>query len=115
LNVQKKHNHAGKQIFEDGNAWDAFSKILAAMLEDSTSEIVILIVDAFDECTNNLHQLLDFIAKPYRVNWIVFSRNLPLVEEKLGKVKQKVGLQLELNENSILLPSARTYGIRWMN
>jgi hypothetical protein len=99
--VREKYDHAGKQLFEDGNAWEALSKILAAMLEDPSSEGVILIVDALDECTKNLHQLLDFIAKPSRVKWIVSSRNWPLIEEKLGKAKQKVRLQLELNEDSI--------------
>jgi hypothetical protein len=71
------------------------------MLEDPSSEGVILIVDALDECTKDLHPLLDYIAKSSRVKWIVSSRNWPLIEEKLGKAKQKVRLQLELNEESI--------------
>ncbi|KAJ4169245.1 hypothetical protein NW754_001331 [Fusarium falciforme] len=99
--VRKKHDHAGKQLFEDRNAWEALSKMLGAVLEDPSSEGVILIIDALDECTKNLHQLFDIIAKPYRVRWIVSSRNWPAIEEKLGKAKQKVRLQLELNEDSI--------------
>jgi hypothetical protein len=64
------------------------------MLDDQSSKSVTLIVDALDECTKNLHQLLEFIAKPSCVKWTVSSRDWPLIMEKLGKMKQKVRLQL---------------------
>ncbi|KAK7426210.1 hypothetical protein QQZ08_007239 [Neonectria magnoliae] len=99
--VRKKHDHAGKQLFEDGNAWEALSKILAAMLDDPSLNGAILIVDALDECKTNRHQLLDLIAKPSRVKWIVSSRNWQDIEEKLDNPKQKVRLHLELNKDSI--------------
>ncbi|KAH8651716.1 hypothetical protein BGZ61DRAFT_229661 [Ilyonectria robusta] len=99
--VRKKHNHAGKQLFEDGNAWEALSKILAAMLNDPSLDGAILIVDALDECKANRLQLLDLIAKPSRVKWIVSSRNWQEIEEKLDNKKQKVRLHLELNKDSI--------------
>ncbi|KAH7161042.1 hypothetical protein EDB81DRAFT_924346, partial [Dactylonectria macrodidyma] len=98
--VRKKHEHAGKQLFEDGNAWEALSKILAAMLDDPSLDGAILIVNALDECKTNRHQLLDF-AKPSRVKWIVSSRNWQDIEEKLYNIKQKVRLHLELNKDSI--------------
>lgn len=99
--VRKKHDHAGKQLFEDGNAWEALSKILAAMLDDPSLDGAILIVDALDECKTNRYQLLDLIAKPSRVKWIVSSRNWQNIEEKLNNAKQKVRLHLELNKDSI--------------
>ncbi|RKK68447.1 Vegetative incompatibility protein HET-E-1 [Fusarium oxysporum] len=99
--VREKHDHAGKQLFEDGNAWEALSKILTAMLNDPSVDGAILIVDALDECKTNRHQLLDFITKPSRVKWIVSSRNWPDIEEKLDNAKQKVRLRLELNKDSI--------------
>ncbi|KAJ4131382.1 hypothetical protein NW754_007758 [Fusarium falciforme] len=99
--VREKHDHAGKQLFEDGNAWEALSKILAAMLNDPILDGAILVVDALDECKTNRHQLLDLIAKSSRVKWIVSSRNWQDIEEKLGRTKQKVRLQLELNQDSI--------------
>ncbi|KAH7115497.1 NACHT domain-containing protein [Dactylonectria estremocensis] len=88
--VREKHDHAGKQLFEDGNAWEALSKILAAMLNDPSLGGAILIVDALDECKTNRHQLLDLIVKPSRVKWIVSSRNWPDIEEKLGNAKPKI-------------------------
>ncbi|KAM5353453.1 hypothetical protein ACJ41O_000103 [Fusarium nematophilum] len=99
--VRKKHDHAGKQLFEDGNAWEALSKILAAMLNDPSLDGAILIVDALDECKTNRHQLLDLIAKPSRVKWIVSSRNWQDIEEKLDNTENKVRLHLELNKDSI--------------
>ncbi|KAH7184000.1 NACHT domain-containing protein [Fusarium oxysporum] len=99
--VRKKHDHAGKQLFEDRNAWEALSKILAAMLNDPSLNGAILIIDALDECKTNRYQLLDFIAKPSRVKWIVSSRDWPDIEEKLDNLEQKVRLHLELNKDSI--------------
>jgi hypothetical protein len=99
--VRKKHDHAGKQLFEDGNAWEALSKILAAMLNDPSLDGAILVVDALDECKTNRHQLLDLIAKPSRVKWIVSSRDWPDIEDKLDNLEQKVRLHLELNKDSI--------------
>ncbi|KAM6506442.1 hypothetical protein FSOLCH5_013423 [Fusarium solani] len=99
--VRKKHDRVGKQLFEDVNAWEALSKILAAMLNDPSLDGAILIVDALDECKTNRHQLLDLIAKPSRVKWIVSSRNWQDIEEKLDNTKQKVRLHLELNKDSI--------------
>ncbi|KAL3584451.1 hypothetical protein FPOAC2_14231 [Fusarium poae] len=101
LHIREKHDHAGKQLFEDGNAWEALSKILMAMLNDPGVDGAILIVDALDECKTNCHQLLDFITKPSRVKWIVSSRNWPDIEEKLDNLEQKVRLRLELNKDSI--------------
>ncbi|CAM1503379.1 Fc.00g081550.m01.CDS01 [Cosmosporella sp. VM-42] len=99
--VREKHDHAGKQLFEDGNAWEALSKILTAMLNDLSLNGAILIIDALDECKTNRNHLLNFITKPSRVKWIVSSRNWPDIEEKLDKAKQKVRLHLELNKDSI--------------
>lgn len=46
--IQKKYNRAGKQLFEDRNAWVALSKILLKMLEDTRNQQVFLIVDGVD-------------------------------------------------------------------
>ncbi|KAH7180158.1 hypothetical protein DER46DRAFT_640400 [Fusarium sp. MPI-SDFR-AT-0072] len=99
--MREKHGHAGKQLFEDRNAWEALSKILTAMINDSSLDGAILIIDALDECKTNRHQLLDLIVRPSRVKWIVSSRNWQDIEEKLENTKHKVRLHLELNKDSI--------------
>ncbi|KAF9769338.1 hypothetical protein IL306_013252 [Fusarium sp. DS 682] len=99
--VEEKYDNAGKQLFEDGNAWQALSKIFTAMLADSRLDGALLIVDALDECTTNRDQLLGLIIRSTNVKWIVTSRNWLEIEQKLDHAQQKVRLQLELNQESV--------------
>jgi WD40 repeat protein len=101
FNLREKYKQSGSKLFEGENAFFALSDILSGMLQDPSLDGAILIIDALDECETNRHRLLDFITKPYRVKWIVSSRNWPDIEEKLDNAEQKVRLQLELNEDSI--------------
>jgi hypothetical protein len=91
--IREKHDHAGKQLFEDRNAWEALSKILAAILDDPCLNGAILIVDALDECQTNRLELLELIAKPSRVKWVVSSRNWQDIEEVAPRAEQRLGLQ----------------------
>ncbi|KAF4342879.1 vegetatible incompatibility het-e-1 [Fusarium beomiforme] len=101
VHVEEKYDHAGKKLFEDENAWQALSKIFTAMLGDSRLDDALLIVDALDECTINRDQLLDLIIRSTKVKWIVTSRNWLEIKQKLDHAQQKVGLQLELNQESV--------------
>ncbi|KAF1949407.1 HET-domain-containing protein [Byssothecium circinans] len=90
--IQKKHDHAGKALFEDANAWVAF-------LNNTY-----LIVDALDECVTDLPKLLDFVAQKScvssRVKWIVSSRNDARIEQRLRLDNSGTRLSLELKENA---------------
>jgi hypothetical protein len=100
--VQRKHDRAGRALFEDVNAWVALSEIFTDILRDPSLNSTYLIVDALDECRMDLLQLLDLIvqrAAAPRVKWIVSSRNWPQIEEYLYTIGQ--GLSLELNEESV--------------
>jgi hypothetical protein len=103
--VRKKHDHAGKSLFEDANAWVALSEIFADVLQDASLSTTYLIIDALDECVTDLLKLLAFIAKQSsassRVKWIVSSRNWPDIEEELERVEHKTRLSLELNAKSV--------------
>ncbi|KAH7252726.1 hypothetical protein BKA59DRAFT_436883 [Fusarium tricinctum] len=99
--VEEKYEHAGKQLFEDGNAWQALSKIFVAMIEDPILDGLLLIVDALDECITNQEKLLDLIVRSNNVKWIVTSRNWPEIEQVLDRSTQKVRLHLELNQDSV--------------
>ncbi|EXL90224.1 hypothetical protein FOIG_16512 [Fusarium odoratissimum NRRL 54006] len=103
--VREKHDHAGRSLFEDSNAWYALRGILIAILKDPALKGTVIIIDALDECVTGLPELLKFIIEQSsltsRVKWIVSSRNWQDIEEKLGRTKQKVRLQLELNQDSI--------------
>jgi hypothetical protein len=103
--IRKKHDHAGKTLFEDANAWVALSEIFINILQDPSLSSTYLIIDALDECITDLPKLLDFIVQKSSVSphvkWIVSSRNWPSIEKDLETAAQKVRLCLELNEKSI--------------
>ena len=103
--IRKKHDHAGKTLFEDANAWVALSEIFINILQDPSLNSTYLIIDALDECVADLPKLLDFIVQKSfvspRVKWIVSSRNWPDIEERLERAGHKVRLCLELNSEII--------------
>ncbi|KAL1641602.1 Vegetative incompatibility protein HET-E-1 [Didymella pomorum] len=103
--VRKKHDDAGKALFEDANAWVALTEIFVDVLRDSGLNTTYLIIDALDECITDLSNLLDFIARQSssssRVKWIVSSRNWPDIEAQLEKAGHEVRLSLELNAKSV--------------
>jgi hypothetical protein len=102
--VRKKYDRTGKTLFEDANAWIALSTIFTDIVQDPSLNSICLIVDALDECTTGLPQLLDLIVQTSsisRVKWIMSSRNQPDIEERLEQARNKVRLSLELNADSI--------------
>jgi hypothetical protein len=103
--VRKKYDHAGKALFEDTNAWVALSEIFTSILQDTRLKSIYLIIDALDECTVNLSQLLDLISQTAstspRAKWIVSSRNEPNIEARLRVDDTQMRLSLELNEEHV--------------
>jgi hypothetical protein len=103
--VRKKHDHAGKSLFEDANAWVALTDIFVDVLRDPSLRTIYLIIDALDGGSTDLPKLLDFVAKQSsmsaRVKWIVSSRNWPDIEARLERIGHKVKLSLELNAKSV--------------
>lgn len=103
--IRKKHDHAGKALFEDANAWVALSEIFTDILQDPSLNRTYLIIDALDECVTDLPKLLDFVVQKSslssRAKWIVSSRNWPGIEERLERAGHKVMLSLELNAESV--------------
>ncbi len=102
--IRKKHDHAGKTLFEDANAWVALSEIFTNILQDPSLNSTYLLIDALDECVADLPKLLDFIVQKSsvspRVKWIVSSRNIIDIEQRLRLGGSWVRLSLELKENA---------------
>ena len=103
--IRKKHDYAGKTLFEDANAWVALSEVFTNILQDTSLNSTFLIIDALDECVADLPKLLDFIVQKSsvssRIKWLVSSRNRPDIEECLERAGYNVRLCLELNAESI--------------
>lgn len=101
--VRQKYNVSGKQLFEGSNAWHALSKVFLDIL-DSISDAC-LIIDALDECTAGLPQLLELLTRaptthPH-VKWIISSRSWPNIKEHLDMIPEHKRMELELNEKSV--------------
>ena len=103
--IRKNHDHAGKALFEDANAWVTLSEIFTHILQDPSLDNTYLIIDALDECVADLPKLLDFVVQKScvspRVKWIVSGRNRPDIKERLERAGHKVMLSLELNAESV--------------
>jgi hypothetical protein len=96
--VRTRHDHVGKTLFNDENAWVAVSEILTDVLRDPSLSTTYLIIDALDECVVGLSKLLDFVSKSrvsLRVKWLVSSRNDTNIERGLQLEHSGAKLSLE--------------------
>ncbi|KAF2184954.1 NACHT-domain-containing protein [Zopfia rhizophila CBS 207.26] len=102
--IRKKHDHAGKTLFDDANTWVALSEIFTNILQDPSLNSTYLIIDALDECVADLPKLLDLIVQKSsispRVKWIISSRNDTNIEQRLRLDDSGTRLSLELKENA---------------
>lgn len=81
----------------------ALFNILQAISTDRTVPAMYIVIDALDECNQQLGELLEWISQETRnpstkIKWLVSSRNLPVVRERIGSICNKANADLELNE-----------------
>lgn len=98
-------NEFGERRFEGPNSWVTLSKVLTSILEDPSLRRTYLVIDALDEYTEDLHQLLALVAHNSSAHssakWIMSSRNWASIEKDLDTAMQEAGLPLEHKENSV--------------
>ncbi|KAJ5805977.1 uncharacterized protein N7503_003579, partial [Penicillium pulvis] len=103
--VRREYDRGGIDVFGDENAWYALLRIFTNILRDPLLRATYLIIDALDECTTGLNNLLDFIVEESalhpHVKWLVSSRNWPSIEQTLESATRKERLWLELNQASV--------------
>ncbi|GJC77672.1 vegetative incompatibility protein HET-E-1 [Colletotrichum liriopes] len=107
--LRKKYDHAGKQLFDDVNSWDALSKFLIIILQDLSQQNTYLVIDALDECTTGLNQLLHLIVQVSSLSqtkWLLSSRNRRDIEQIVRPIESRTRLSLELKENAELVSRA---------
>lgn len=104
-----------KSIFEDGSSFFALSEVAARILRDPNIGRAYIVIDALDECETNQDQLLSFIAQNVSaspsVKWIVSSRKVPTIVNKLGRAEPSKQLHLDLTDNQDDMASAVGYYI----
>ncbi|KAK6389797.1 hypothetical protein LTR81_026987, partial [Elasticomyces elasticus] len=66
--IRSEYDRSGKKLFEDENSWFALSDIFTRMLQDASFRRAYLIIDALDECVEEVDRLLDFIGQTTRVS-----------------------------------------------
>ncbi|KAH7227220.1 uncharacterized protein BKA55DRAFT_697074 [Fusarium redolens] len=96
--LQDKHGYDMTHWNSRVTLEDVFRKILA----DPVTGEIYLVVDALDECIENLPLLLALISSTYsHAKWIVSSRNRCEIEELLEPSTSKLAVSLELYELSV--------------
>ncbi|EKJ74395.1 hypothetical protein FPSE_05466 [Fusarium pseudograminearum CS3096] len=85
--------------------WDsrvAIETLFRTIVADTALGETYMIVDALDECLEDLEFLLRIICDTVsRIKWIVSSRNRREVAEGLAKSSSKLAISLELNQASV--------------
>ncbi|KAH8821891.1 hypothetical protein F5884DRAFT_105145 [Xylogone sp. PMI_703] len=100
--VRKEYDPVGEQLFEGANVLVALFRILTNILRDPHLNAAYLIIDALDECETDLLEFLDYLVQMVsalpNIKWVLSSRNITHIEEKLEQVTYQLKLSLELNE-----------------
>lgn len=104
--LQTKYDGAGKQLFEDGNAFYALRDIFHDISRDSKLSAAYLVIDALDECEEGRQQLLEIIRDTASVTsvpikWIMSSRNRPDIDQQCTFDDSRMRLSLELNAEQV--------------
>ncbi|KAI0894673.1 hypothetical protein F4806DRAFT_472225 [Annulohypoxylon nitens] len=104
--LKKRYFTPINHLLKQPDPFRALSKILLDILATPTTEPVYLIVDALDECQQDLKKLLGFIRSTLSttsacIKWIVTSRPVPEIQEALELVEQRGILNLDSIEASI--------------
>ncbi|KAF2625734.1 hypothetical protein BU25DRAFT_110101 [Macroventuria anomochaeta] len=104
--MQKRFETVGRQLFEGPNAVYALREILSNMLNDAALSPTYLLVDALDECTTGLPELLHVITdtslgQRLRVKRLVTSRNIPEIERYLQPDSLGIKVSLEVRATHV--------------
>jgi hypothetical protein len=119
--VQEEYEVAGKQLFNGHNAIYSLRSILSNILNDASLPPTYLIVDALDECTSGLSELLHIITdaslgRRSRVKWLVTSRNIPEIERQLQPDSRGIKVRLEVKASHVSRAVAAfvDYKVEWL-
>ncbi|KAI0543597.1 WD40-repeat-containing domain protein [Xylaria curta] len=100
--LRTKYEYSGKELFTDGNAFYALSKVFHSMLEDPNLLPAYFVVDALDECDRTIpgsNEIIELISNSFgissKIKWLVSSRSEVNFLAKLESVTQKDMVDLD--------------------
>ena len=102
-NARDKH-HIPKSLDEEPNAWLTLSKMFKDILRDPNLKETYVVIDALDECVEDLPDLLKIIQESLKsstshIRWIVSSRpNNTDIETELPFDNSQMSLSLETED-----------------
>lgn len=104
--LKKRYDDRGSRAFEGSNAVYTLRSILKDILNDPALPRTYLLIDALDECSDGLQQLLNIItdesfAMRTNVKWLVASRNLPNIQQRIRPDDTRANISLELNSEHV--------------
>ncbi|KAJ4986332.1 Vegetative incompatibility protein HET-E-1-like protein 15 [Stagonosporopsis vannaccii] len=100
--VRRRCKTVGKLLFDGPDAFPILRTILSDMLHDASLPPTYLLIDALDECTTGLSEILHIItdssfAPLGKIKWLVTSRNTPEIERSLRPDRPGAAVSLEIN------------------
>lgn len=98
--IRKKFGDTISQL-SGPNAWQVLCDIFETIAQNQELSDIVCIIDALDECENDVRSLLNLIVKTTgHVKWLLSSRNVKDIERRLRKIKKSQRLTLELKANA---------------
>ncbi|KAK6357532.1 hypothetical protein TWF718_001841 [Orbilia javanica] len=109
LAVREKYDTAGKQLFQDPNAWFTLSELLTNILKNLEQMKVNIFIDALDECTTDLDKLISLVVQSSafsHVKWVLSSRNVEDIHQRIRLHASYLRLHLEMEGNAEIVSKA---------
>ncbi|GAO16803.1 hypothetical protein UVI_02053440 [Ustilaginoidea virens] len=102
--IRPEYEMKKEKAFEDVNRGELMKDLLKKLLQDSSLQNTVLVVDALDECSTDRRSLTELIAdisSSCTAKWIVSSRDWLEIKGSLKKAQGLVTLDLDLEKESI--------------
>lgn len=103
--LARKYAEAGERLFEGFNVLPSLWTTLADMAQDASVSRLYLLVDALDECQQDLlRTFLDLATSPTasrKIKWVFTSRNIRSIQEQLLHVDFSHHTSLEVNSSRV--------------
>jgi hypothetical protein len=103
--LARKYAEAGERLFEGLNVLPSLWTTLADMAQDASVSRLYLLVDALDECEQDLlRTFLDLATSPTascKIKWVFTSRNIQSIQEQLLHTDFSRHTSLEVNSSRV--------------